>query len=136
MPVAAGILQFALWAWFLGCVTTYRVRGRILVEGMGIKSAEFAALCLYTCGLAAYYGFHAAGRWILFAILLLWFAVQFLCHWRYTLFGASREKLDGYNRCFQNTLRILPASGTRLVPDLYHIVLHVLILLNLAACLV
>ena len=133
-PITA-VFQFALWIWFLGCITTYRVRGRILVEGMGLKSAEFVMLCLYSAGLIAFWLLPAVGRWVLFAILLLWFSVQFLCHWRYTIFGASRKKLEGYNDCFRDTLRIFPMRETRLIPDLYHIVLHVLILLNLIFCL-
>ena len=133
MRVVAVILQAALWLWFLGCVTTYRFGKVLLVEGMGVRSAEFAALCLYSAGLVAYHCF-PAGRWVLPGILLLWFAVQFLCHWRYTLFGAGPEKIRGYNECFRGTLRIFPESETRLVPDFYHIALHALILANIALC--
>ena len=60
---------------------------------------------------------------------------QFFCHWYYTIFGASREKLQGYNDCFRDAVRIFPMSETRLVPDLYHIVLHLLILINIVFCL-
>lgn len=42
----------------------------------------------------------------------------------------------GYNDCFRNTFRIFPMSETRLIPDLYHIVQHLLILLNIIICLV
>ena len=76
-----------------------------------------------------------AGRWILLGILVLWFSVQFLCHWYFTIFGASESKLKGYNDCFRGTVRVFPVSETRLIPDLYHIVLHILILLNIIACL-
>ena len=48
------LLQAALWIWFLGCTTTYRLGKYTLVEGMGIKSAEFAMLCLYSVGLLLY----------------------------------------------------------------------------------
>ncbi len=129
------ILQIALWIWFLGCVTTWRIGKRLLVEGMGVKSAEFVMLCLYTAGLASFHLLRPAGKWILAAVLTAWFVVQFFCHWYYTIFGASAEKLEGYNECFRGTIRLFPESGTRLVPDLYHVALHVLILLNLLACL-
>ena len=128
------LLQAALWIWFLGCVTTYRIGKHLLVEGMGIRSAEFAALCLYSAGLAAFHCFRPAGKWILLGILLLWFAVQFMCHWYFTIFGASERKLQGYNECFRDAVRIFPMSEKRLIPDLYHIVLHVLILLNIVCC--
>lgn len=126
------LIQAALWIWFLGCVTTYRLGKRLLVGGMGVKSAEFCMLCLYSLGLIAYHCFQPAGRWI----LLLWFTVQFMCHWYFTIFGASERKLQGYNDCFKDTIRLFPMSEKRLVPDLYHILLHVLILLNIIACLV
>ena len=129
------LFQAALWIWFLGCTTTYRIGKQLLVEGMGVKSAEFAVLCLYSLGLAAFHCFQPAGRWILLGILLLWFAVQFMCHWYFTIFGASERKLKGYNECFRDAVRIFPMSDKRLVPDLYHIVLHLLILLNIIACL-
>ena len=129
------ILQLVLWIWFFGCITTYRIGKKLLVEGMGIKSAEFIMLCLYSLGLTAYYLLVPAGRWILFGVLVFWFVVQFFCHWYYTLFGASEKKLAGYNDCFRDTVRLFPMSEERLVPDLYHIVLHLLILLNIAACL-
>ena len=133
--MAALALQIALWIWFLGCVTTYRFGKRLLVEGMGVRSAEFAMLCLYSAGLCLYHFAGPAGRWFLLAVLALWFAVQFFCHWYYTLFGASARKLKGYNDCFRDTVRLFPMSEKRLVPDLYHILLHALILANIIACL-
>lgn len=128
------LMQAVLWIWFLGCTTTYRIGKHLLVDGMGIKSAEFIMLCLYSIGLVSYHIFLSVGKLILFAILLLWFIVQFLCHWYYTIFGASEKKLRGYNECFRDTIRIFPMSEVRLVPDLYHIILHILILANIIFC--
>ena len=133
---AAIIFQAALWIWFLGCIITYRFGKILLVEGEGVKSAEFIMLCLYSSGIAAYHLLTPAGKWILAGILILWFAVQFFCHWYYTIFGASERKLKGYNECFKGTVRIFPESDKRLVPDLYHIVLHLLILANIIYCFV
>ena len=124
-------LQAALWIWFLGCTVSYRAGKKYLVEGMGIRSAEFAMLCVYTAALVCYYCFQPAGRWILFGVLVLWFVVEFFCHWYYTIFGATESKLKGYNDCFRNTVRIFPMSDIRLIPDLYHIVQHLLILANI-----
>ena len=134
--VTAMLIQIALWIWFLGCTTTYRIGKCLLVEGMGIKSAEFIVLCLYSIGLVLYHFIQPAGKWILFALLVLWFIVQFGCHWYYTIFGASKKKLTGYNDCFRDTIRLFPMSEKRLVPDLYHIILHILILANIICCLV
>ena len=133
---AAILLQGALWIWFLGCTTSWRFGKYTLVEGMGVKSAEFAVLCLYSVGLVLYYLLQPAGKWILLSLLVLWFVVEFFCHWYFTIFGVTERKLKGYNECFRNTVRIFPMSETRLVPDLYHIVQHTLILLNIIICLV
>ena len=57
-----------------------------------------------------------------------------MCHWYYTIFGASERKLKGYNECFRDAVRIFPMSDTRLIPDMYHIVLHLLIALNIVLC--
>ena len=73
------VVQMALWLWFLGCTMTYRIGKFLLVEGMGIKSAEFFALCLFSIGLASYHLFQPAGKWILFAVLMLWFTVCNVC---------------------------------------------------------
>lgn len=127
-------LQSFLWLWFLGCITTYRAGKYLLVEGMGVRSAEFVMLCMYSIGMLSYHVFSPVGKWILFTILLLWFIVQFFCHWYYTIFGASEKKLKGYNDCFRNTVRIFPVSEKRLVPDFYHIILHILILSNVVFC--
>ena len=130
------ICQIVLWIWFLGCTITYRAGKKLLVEGVGLKSAEFAVLCLYTLGIIAFHCFRPSGKWILFGILMLWFIVQFMCHWYFTIFGASERKLQGYNDCFRDSVRIFPMSDKRLIPDLYHIVLHILILINIVMCLI
>ena len=41
------LIQIVLWIWFFGCIKTYRIGKYLLVEGMGIKSAEFFMFCLY-----------------------------------------------------------------------------------------
>ena len=125
------IAQAALWIWFFGCVVTYRAGKILLVDGMGIKSAEFAVLCVYSVSLILYHLFHPAGKWILLALLILWFAVQFFCHWFFTIFGAGERKIKGYNDSFTGTVRLFPASEKRVVPDLYHIILHALIIANI-----
>lgn len=125
------ICQIALWIWFLGCIVTYKIGKYLLVEGMGIKSAEFIMLCVYSVALVLNYCLLPAGKWVLLGVLILWFVVEFFCHWYFTIFGANEIKLKGYNDCFRNTIRIFSMSETRLIPDLYHIIQHLLILLNI-----
>lgn len=130
------LVQAILWIWFFGCIRTYYMGKYLLVEGMGIKSAEFIMLCLYSIGLISFHFLQPAGKWILLVILGFWFVVQFFCHWYYTILGASESKLQGYNDCFRNTLHIFPISEKRIVPDLYHMILHILILGNIVFCII
>lgn len=131
MNIAATVFEILLLIWFLGAVTTYKIGRRVLVLGEGIKSAEFFMLVLYSSGILLRQVFPAVGKWYLFGVLMLWLIVGFFCHWYYTIFGASEKKIEGYNLCFRDTIRIFPASKKRLIPDLYHIVLHVLIIANI-----
>lgn len=125
------LAQLLLFCWFFGCICTYKFGKHILVEGVGIKSAEFFMLCLFITGVIMFWVVPSLGKWFLLGVLVFWFVVQFFCHWYYTLFGASEKKLKGYNDCFKNTVHLIPASETKLIPDLYHIILHLLILLNI-----
>ena len=79
--------------------------------------------------IALLWRFEPVGRWLL-TVLLLWAAVQFFCHELLTLFGASEKKLRGYNECFRDAIHFFPADADRVVPDLYPILLHVLIAVN------
>ncbi len=131
MQTASYIALAVLWIWFLGAVTTYRIGKWLLVEGEGLRSVEFGMLAAFTAACVWYMLSPAAGGWVLLGLLCLWLAAQFLSHWYYTLFGASEKKLRGYNEWFRGTLRLFPASDTRLIPDLYHIILHLLLVINI-----
>lgn len=130
------IISCVLWLWFLGCTITWRFGKVLLVEGMGVKSIEFVVLVLFTVGILLFARYPAVGQWVLLVELALWLTVQFFCHWYYTIFGTSKQKLKGYNKCFDGTVRIFPVSETRLIPDLYHIILHCLIALDLILVLI
>ena len=98
---------------------------------MGLKSIEFTALVLFTIGIGSFLLWEPVGKWILLAELTLWHIAQFFSHEYFTIFGVSDRKLKGYNECFAGTVKLFPVSETRLIPDLYHIVLHLLILADL-----
>ncbi len=131
MRIVMWIAEILLAVWFFGCICTYQWGSRILVEGMGVKSPEFGMFFMYGAGVVLFAAVPAVGKWWLLAVLAAWLVIQFFCHWYYTLFGASEKKLKGYNACFRNTVHLIPASDTRLIPDLYHMILHLLILWNL-----
>ena len=131
MRVAIIVVSCLLWLWFLGCTFTWKFGKVLLVEGMGLKSIEFAALVLFTLGIGSFLLWEPIGKWVLFVELALWLIEQFFCHEYFTIFGSSSKKLKGYNECFEGTVKLFPVSETRLIPDLYHIVLHLLILADL-----
>lgn len=131
MRVAIIVVSCLLWLWFLGCTFTWKFGKVLLVEGMGLKSIEFAALVLFTLGIGSFLLWEPIGKWVLFVELALWLIEQFFCHEYFTIFGSSSKKLRGYNECFDGTVKLFPVSETRLIPDLYHIVLHLLILADL-----
>ncbi len=127
MRAAIIVASCLLWLWFLGCTITYRFGKVLLVEGMGMKSVEFAALVLFTLGIGIYLIWEPIGEWVLLVELALWLIEQFFCHEYFTIFGASAKKLKGYHACFAGTVKLFPVCEARLVPDLYHIILHLLI---------
>ncbi|MFN2363990.1 MAG: hypothetical protein ABR596_06805 [Halarsenatibacteraceae bacterium] len=71
------------------------------------------------------------GKYLLSVFVLLWAVIQFYSHWYYTLFGASEKTINSYNQYFKETYHIIPSSKEILIPDFYHIVLHILILTTL-----
>lgn len=79
--------------------------------------------------IALLWPFEPVRRWLL-TVLLLWAVVQFFCHEYFTLFGASEKKLCGHNECFRDAIHFFPAGADRVVPDLYPILLRVLIAVN------
>ncbi len=58
----------------------------------------------------------------------MWFIIQFLCHEWYTVFGKGiMGSLEGKIEFFSGTIKWLEIDG-RYIPDVYHTVLHILIL--------
>lgn len=64
-------------------------------------------------------------------ILVLWGYLQFMGNWRYMFVKPPIEKLESYYQYFDGTLRILNISDTYIIPDAYHLILGILILLNI-----
>ena len=131
MRLSVIIVSSLLWIWFLGCTISWRFGKVVLVNGEGVKSLEFAVLVLFSIGMVLYILLEPVGKWVLLSELSLWLVVQFFCHEYFTIFGVSERKLTGYNQCFEGTVKVFPVSETRLVPDLYHIVLHLLLAADL-----
>lgn len=66
------------------------------------------------------------GKYLLTGWLIMWFITQFLSHWYFTIFGPSQGKIN----YFSDTIKLVHSSYIY-IPDLYHIILHLLILVSL-----
>lgn len=71
------------------------------------------------------------GKYILSIWLFMWFSTQFYSHWCFTIFGPWEGKI----KYFVDTIKLIPATIVY-IPDLYHIVLHILILFALISTLI
>ncbi len=69
------------------------------------------------------------GKWLVIIWTSLWFTIQFLCHEWYTIFnGGIMGNLEGKIEYFSGTMQWLTVKG-KYIPDIYHTILHILILL-------
>lgn len=64
------------------------------------------------------------------ATLGLWGYVQYTSHWQYFFFGVPAQKLQRYYAFYAGMARFFPESYTRLIPDAFHTILGVLIVVN------
>lgn len=71
------------------------------------------------------------GKYVLSAWLLVWLVTQFLSHEWFTLVGGGQKKIA----YFKGALK-WATSETRYIPDVYHTVLHILILAALATTII
>lgn len=119
-----------LFIWFFFDMFGFSIGDFVLVESAwkdidGIWYLIFIGLFVLFCIKEKY------GKYPLSIFLFLWITMQFTSHWYFTIFGATEAKLSGYNRFYANTWHIIPASDFKLIPDFYHIVLHLIILFAL-----
>jgi len=116
-----------LFFWFSMDMTGFSIGGLTLVESAW--NSIDGVIWLIFLGLSILFIFkEKIGKYMLTIFVLLWAVIQFVFHWRYTLFGASEQKIISYNRYFKETYHIIPESDKILIPDLYHIVLFLLII--------
>ncbi len=76
-----------------------------------------------------------AGEIVHLIWLIMWFITQFLSHEWYTLFGKGfMGQTDAKIEYFKNCIQIVEIPG-RYVPDVYHVILHILIIVAIASLL-
>lgn len=119
-----------LFVWFSLDMTGFSFTNITLVESAWNQADGVWWLIFLTLSILFIFK-ERIGKYLLFIFILTWLIIQFNCHWYHTIFGTSVEKLNSYNLYFKNTLHIIPSSEEILIPDLYHIILHLLILSSL-----
>lgn len=117
-----------LLIWFFFDMTGLRIGNFILTE-MAWREDGIFFIIYIVCFLLFLFK-EKIGKYILSIWLFLWGITQFFSHWYYTIFGASQLKLSMYNNIYSETYHIVSRSETTIVPDLYHIILHILIVIS------
>lgn len=76
------------------------------------------------------------GKYILIVWLFMWFVTQFLSHEWYTIFRSGiMGNMEGKIEYFKDAIKVFN-SKTVYIPDVYHIILHVLIIIALVTTII
>lgn len=71
------------------------------------------------------------GKWFVAVWVFLWLIIQFLSHEWYTIFNSGiMGSIEGKIEYFSGTFQWIRIEG-KYIPDIYHTILHILILLTL-----
>lgn len=118
--------QMLLAIWFLFSMIGLRIGRYNIVEGE--FHDEWMFMLFYLLAVLVFIVKTSLGKWILLIWTGLWFITQFLSHEWYTIFNNGfMGKVDGKISYFSGTVKLFSIDG-RYVPDMYHIILHILIL--------
>ena len=110
-----------LLVWFFLDMVGFNINGKLLVEE-AFKD-DFIFFAIYVIAIVSFVLIDKIGRWVLSGWLFMWFVTQFFSHWYLTITGTGLKKID----YFKNTIKLFE-NETRYIADLYHIILHILIL--------
>lgn len=81
---------------------------------------------IFTISLLLYIYKEKMGQVILTTWLSIWLVAQFMSHWRYTLLGGG----EGLMKFYEGSIKLINTSSWY-IPDVYHLVLHLLIVASL-----
>ena len=118
------VSNVCLLLWFFLDMVGLSINGSILVTRSYKDDGIFFLIFLVVFTLFVFK--EKVGKYFLSVWLFMWFLIQFLFHWRFTIFGPSEGKIS----YFSDTIKLIPSANTY-IPDLYHIILHLLILVSL-----
>ena len=126
IAIAANLL---LLIWFSMDMFGVKIGDKYLVEGALKEDGMFMIISIIVFLIFLYTD--KIGK----TIQLGWFLLQFLAHEWYTIFGKGlMGSVEGKVAYFEDCIQFINIPG-RYVPDLWHIVLHVLIIIAFFATL-
>lgn len=117
------ISNMILLSWFFLDMIGINIGNRMLVSRSYKDDGIF--FVIYVVLFVWFFIKDKLGKYVLSVWLIMWFITQFLSHWYFTIWGPSEDKIE----YFANTIKFASASD-RYIPDLYHIILHIVILFN------
>ena len=83
---------------------------------------------IYLAAVLLFVFYEKAGKWVRLVWTSAWLVIQLLCHEWYTVFGRGvMGTLESKKQYFSGAVKWLEVEG-RYIPDVYHTVLHILIL--------
>ncbi|GIO43864.1 hypothetical protein [Paenibacillus apis] len=113
-----------LLAWFFLIMTGLYFENSYLVTRSWKEDGIF--FVLFVLALALFIWKEHIGKYVLMIWLTLWLITQLIFHEWYTVTGGGAGKI----RYFEGSVKLID-SEMRYIPDLYHIVLHLLIFISL-----
>ena len=119
-------VQILLLLWFFLDMTGFYIGDKCLVTRSYQEDGLF--FCAYLLTMLLFIVTKRFGNGVMIGWTAMWFATQFICHEWYTIFGGGfMGSLEGKIEYFSGTIPLLRVEG-RYIPDLYHTILHILIL--------
>lgn len=120
------IAQIILLLWFFLDMIGIYFGDKCLVT-MSYKD-DGAFFLIYLVSMILFITKESIGKWFVIGCMSMWFLTQFICHEWYTIFnGGFMGALEGKIEYFSGTIQWLQIEG-RYIPDVYHTILHILIL--------
>ncbi len=123
------IINVLLLIWYFLSMVGLKIGSKYLVQSAFKDEWMFMLIPILTLLLFVFW--ENAGKYIHLMWLIMWFVTQFLSHEWYTIFGSGfMGDTDSKINYFQECIQLICFQG-RYVPDLYHIILHLLIILSI-----
>lgn len=128
------IAQFILLIWFFLDMVGVYFGDKCLVTRSYKEDGIF--FLIYLVAVILFIAKENIGKWFSLGFLTMWFGIQFICHEWYTIFNDGfMGTLGGKIEYFSGTMHWLKIEG-RYIPDIYHTILHILILYALVSIII